>query len=132
MSRQNLVRFNVGGRDPLNLFVVLQGGSFTVPTQKTVLSAVDPTLGGVNLGSVIPTVGGQILMATTDAGSGQLTTQVIDLTMGDVCDVRPGDVIALSAVATGFVTLTLTSVDGTVRTFKFATTTTATVVGFYA
>jgi hypothetical protein len=133
MSRQSLVRFNVGGRDPLTPFGVKTGGSFTVPDSKTVASAVGTDVGGTNLGSVVPTVGGQMLLAQSDAASG--TACVFDLTKEDVCDLRPGDVVALSADDTpsaGFQTLTVTSVDGAVRSYVFATTTAATAVGYYA
>jgi len=131
MSRQNLVRFNVGGRDPLTLFRVKQGGSFTIPDSKQVASAVDAGIGGANLASVIPTVGGQLLVATNDGADG--TASVFDLTMQDVCDIRPGDVVAIGAVASNAATLTVTSVDGTVRSYIITgITTVAEVVGYYA
>lgn len=133
MSRQNLVRFNVGGRDPLNIFGVKTGASFTIPDSKQVASAVGSDVGGANLASVVPVVGGQMLMAQNDGAAG--TGCVFDLTKEDVCDLRPGDVVALSAddvPSAGFQTLTVTSVDGTVRTYVFATTTTATACGYYA
>ncbi len=131
MSRQNLVRFNVGGRDSLTPFGVKVSGSFTIPTTKQVASAVDSSFGGGNLASIINVVGGQLLLAMNDGASG--TACVFDLTMQDVCDLRPGDVVAMSAVAANIVTLTVTSVDGTVRTFLITgVTTTATVTGYYA
>lgn len=131
MSRQSLVRFNVGGRDPLTLFGVKVSTSFTIPDSKTVASAVDPAFGGNNLGSVVSTVGGQLLLAMNDGAVG--TGCIFDLTTQEVCDLRPGDVVALSAVASGVATLTVTSVDGTVRTYLVTgVTTTATVAGFYA
>jgi len=131
MSRQNLVRFNVGGKDPLTPFGVKVSTSFTIPTTKQVASAVDSAFGGANLASIINTVGGQLLLAMNDGAAG--TACVFDLTMQDVCDLRPGDVVAMSAVATNIVTLTVTSVDGTVRTFLITgVTTTATVVGYFA
>lgn len=131
MSRQSLVRFNVGGRDPLNIFGVKVSSSFTVPDSKSVASAVDSAFGGANLASVVPVVGGQLLIAMNDGAAG--TACVFDLTMQEVCDLRPGDVVAMSAVASNVVTLTVTSVDGTVRTFLITgVTTTATAVGYYA
>lgn len=131
MSRQSLVRFNVGGRDPLTPFVVKVSGTFTIPTSKTVASAVDNSIGGANLASIVNTVGGQLLLATNDGASG--TASVFDLTSQDVCDLRPGDVVALSAVVSTVVTVTVTSVDGTVRTYLITgVTTTATITGYYA
>ena len=130
MSRQSLVRFNVGGRDPLTPFQVKVSTSFTIPESKTVTSAVDPAFGGANLGSIVPTVGGQLLLAISDGAAG--TATIFDLTKEDVCDLRPNDVVAMSAVAVGIVTVTVTSVDGTVRTYLFATTTTACICGYYA
>lgn len=131
MSRQSLVRFNVGGRDPLNLFAVKVSTSFTIPDAKTVLSAVDPAFGGALLGSVIPTSGGQLLVAMNDGAAG--AASIFDLTTQDVCDLKPADIVALSAVAANVVTVTVTSVDGTVRTFLITgVTTTATVCGYWA
>lgn len=131
MSRQSLVRFNVGGRDPLTLFGVKVSSSFTVPDSKSVASAVDTAFGGANLASVIPVVGGQLLVAMNDGAAGTACT--FDLTTQDVCDLRPGDVVAMSAVAANIVTLTVTSVDGTVRTFLITgVTTTATAIGYFA
>lgn len=131
MSRQNLVRFNVGGRDPLTTFGVKVSGTFTIPDSKTVLSAVDPAFGGALLGSIVQTVGGQLLLAMNDAASGTACT--FDLTGQEVCDLRPGDIVAMSAVVSTVVTLTVTSVDGTVRTFLITgVTTTATATGYFA
>lgn len=130
MSRQNLVRFNVGGRDPLTTFGVKVSTSFTIPDSKTSASAVDTAFGGSILGSIVPVVGGQLLLAMNDGAAGTACT--FDLTMQDVCDLRPGDVVAMSAVASTVVTLTVTSVDGTARTFLITgVTTTATAVGYY-
>lgn len=131
MSRQNLVRFNVGGRDPLTLFGVKVSTSFTIPDSKTVASAVDAAFGGASLGSIVSTVGGQLLCAMNDGAAG--TACIFDITGQDVCDLRPGDVVAMSAVAATIVTLTVTSVDGTVRTFLITgVTTTATALGYFA
>jgi hypothetical protein len=131
MSRQNLVRFNAAGLDPLTPFKVKVSGSFTIPESKTLASPVHASFGGALLGSIIPTVGGQLLLATNDGTD--VITNVFDLTMHDICDLRPGDVVAMSAVVSNVVTLTVTSVDGTVRTFLISgVTTTAVVVGFYA
>lgn len=132
MSRQNLVRFNVGGRDPLTPFNVKTGGSFTIPESKTSLSAVDTAFGGANLSSIVPIVGGQMLMAINDGASG--AAAVVDLTMGDCCDLRPGDIVAISAddtPAAGYQTLSITGTDGSVRSVVFATTTLANAVGYY-
>jgi hypothetical protein len=131
MSRQNLVRFNVGGVDPLTLFAVKVSTSFVIPDSKQVASPVHSSFGGGLLASVIPTVGGQLLAATNDGAAG--TASIFDLTGEDVCDLRPGDTIALSAVVSTVVTLTITSVDGTVRTYLITgVTTTAVVTGYYA
>lgn len=131
MSRQNLVRFNVGGKDPLQLFKVKVSGSFTIPESKQQASAVDSAFGGAQLASVVPTVGGQLLCATNDGTD--TVANVFDLTMHDVCDLRPGDVVAMSAVAANAATLSVTSIDGTVRTFQITgITTTAVAVGYYA
>lgn len=131
MSRQSLVRFNVGGRDPLTLFGVKVNSSFTIPDQKTQASAVDAAFGGASLGSVVPTVGGQLLAAMNDGAVG--TACIFDLTMHDICDLRPADVVAISTVSANIATLTVTSTDGTVRTFLITgVTTTATALGYYA
>lgn len=130
MSRKSLVRFNVGGRDPLTLFCVKVSSTFTIPDSKTVSSVVDNSVGGANLGSIVPVVGGQLLAAMSDGAAG--TASVFDLTTQDVCDLFPLDVVAMSAVAGGVATLTVTSSDGTVRTFKLTTTTTGNVIGYYA
>lgn len=130
MSRQNLIRFNVGGRDPLTPFTVKVGGTFTIPTTKTQASVVDPAFGGNLLGSIVSVVGGQLLLASSDGASG--TGSAFDLTSQEICDLRPGDIVAMSAVVGGVATVTATSVDGTVRTFLLTTTTTGTVVGYFA
>lgn len=131
MGRKNLIRFNTAGRDPLNLFGVKVNTSFTIPTSKTVPSAVDSSVGGANLGSVIGVSGGQLMLAMNDGAVG--TACIFDLTMQDVDDLGPGDVVAMSAVVGGVATLTVTSPDGTVRTFLITgVTTTATVAGYYA
>jgi len=130
MSRQNLVRFNVGGRDPLTPFVVKVAGTFTIPDSKTVLSAVDPAFGGALLGSVVNIVGGQLLLAMSDGASG--VGSVFDLTGQEIADLRPGDVVAMSAVVGGVSTVTVTSIDGTVRTFLLTTAVTGNIVGYFA
>jgi len=131
MSRQSLVRFNIGGRDPLNLFAVKVSTSFTIPDSKQVASAVDTAFGGANLASVVSTVGGQLLTATNDGAAG--AASIFDLTGQDVCDLRPGDIVAVGAVAANVAILTVTSVDGTVRTFNITgITTTAVVTGYWA
>lgn len=130
MSRQNLIRFNVGGRDPLNVFAVKVSSSFTIPSSKTQASAVDTAFGGSTLGSIVPIVGGQLLVATSDGAAG--TGSCFDLTGQEIADLRPGDVVAMSAVSGGVATVTATSVDGTVRTYLLTTTTTGVVVGYYA
>lgn len=129
MSAKNLVRFNnrTGARDPLTLFGVKVSTSFTVPKSKTITS---PT-GDANLSSVVDVVGGQMLLAMNDAAAG--TAGVFDLTSENVCDLYPGDVVAMSAVVSNVATLTVTSADGTVRTFRITgVTTTATASGYYA
>lgn len=131
MPKNNLIRFNVGGRDPLTLFQLKQGTNFTVPSSKQVASAVGSDVGGANLASVVPTVGGQMLCAMNDGAAG--TATIFDLTNTNITDLNPGDVIAVSAVASNAVTVTVTSVDGTVRSYTFnGITTVAHICGFYA
>lgn len=123
---KTLVRFNQGGRDPLTPFEVKFNTSFTVPKSKTVTS---PT-GDANLSSIVDVVGGQLLLAANDGASG--TANAFDLTKEGVADLYPGDVVALSAVVSNVVTVTVTSESGTVRTYLITGVTTwAIVFGFY-
>jgi hypothetical protein len=126
---KNLIRFtDPAGFNSRTLFSVKQGTSFTVPRSKT---NVSPTTYGSDTrnNSVSETVGGQLLVAITDAA----TPVVFDLTKEAVCDLFPGDVVAASAVASNIVTLTVTSPDGTVRTFSVTgVTTVAQILGVYA
>lgn len=123
MAKQ-LVKFDVGGLSPLTPFTIKQGTSFTVPKTKTQTS---PT-GDAKLSSVVDVGGGQMLLGANDAA----TPATFDLTKEAVCDLYPGDVVALSAVAANISTLTVTSVDGTVRTFLITgVTTVAMACGYY-
>lgn len=127
MPAKNLIRFNVGGRDPLTLFGVKVSSSFTIPRSKTVTSPTDDA----KLSSIVDVVGGQLLAAMNDGAAGTACT--FDVTREAVCDLYPGDVVAMSAVVSNVATVTVTSVDGTVRTFKITgVTTTATILGYYA
>lgn len=129
---QNLIRFNVGtGQfDTLNLFTVKQGTNFTVPTSKTKPSLVDAAFGGAKLASSVDVVGGQLLVAINDGAVGANT---FDLTMQNVCDLSPGDVIAISAVSSNAATLTVTSPEGSVRSFIITgITTVAAAIGYWA
>lgn len=125
-----LVRFtDPGAMNSLVPFVVKVSSSFTVPEKKT---GTSPTSYGSDTrnNTTQDVVGGQLLLAANDGAAG--TASVFDLTKEGVADLYPGDVVAIGAVAANVADLTVTSKDGTVRTFKITgITTTATAVGFY-
>lgn len=129
MSGKNLIRFTHSWLEPYALFNLKVNTSFTIPETRVQLSPVHPDMGGDILKSVVNTSGGQMLVATSDGAAG--TASVFDLTSTGACDLFPGDIVAMSAVASGNVTLTITSKDGTIRSYVFPTTTTASAVGYY-
>lgn len=113
--------------DGHTLFKVLQGASFTVPEM-----ADSPSPAGRSSG-VSPTdtfstkrqaVGGQIVLGFSDVAGNAVSDLQFPL--------RPGDVVAVSAVASSAVTVTVTPFGGTAKTIAtIAATAVAGVVGFW-
>jgi hypothetical protein len=122
MGTQNLIK--LGGTP----FKVLQAASLLIPE---VVSSPSPTNGssGVSPTSIFDAkkegVGGMIFLGVSDeAGNG-----VTEINF----PINPGDTVALSAVGSGKVTLTVTPKGGSAITVAvFAATAVAAVIGFYA
>lgn len=110
----------------VSLFKVMQAETLVVPTTVQVASPSGIS-SGLSPATLFDTkrdsVGGYIYAAVSDAaGPTSLDFQA---------KIFPGDSIAL-AVAAGTATLTITSTNGNVRTFTFAATTVAAVLGYYS
>lgn len=108
-------------------FKVPVSGSFTVPDTVVTDSPTD----NANFDSIRAVAGGQLVAAYDDVAGTALQL------LADVAGIQlyPGDVVACSAVgvpAAGNVTVTITSVDGHVRTIVLAgATAVAGVIGIY-
>jgi hypothetical protein len=105
-----------------NAFSVKQSGTFTVPRTLSVVSPTTQYL-SKSLDTVRDVVGGQIMVGLTDAASGEPGGAVF---IG--IELKPGDVILLSAVASNVVTV---SVNGTVVYRLTGVTAVAAIFGFY-
>lgn len=104
------------------MFEVKQGGSFTIP--KTVSSpSPTSTYLAQSLDAVRDAVGGELLVGFTDAASGQPGGALF---IG--YEVKPGDVVSVSAVSGGAVNIQVNSV--TIATLS-GVTTVAGVIGFF-
>lgn len=111
------------------LFCVGVSESFTIPdgiTQTSPTAQYQPSGVAGTFNDVRPTARGQTLVALSDA-AGPNKVQEFE------CELNPGDVIALSAVASNTVTVTRTSPGGTAQTILQITGVTAAafVVGLY-
>lgn len=105
-----------------SLFTVKQSGSFTVPKSITVVSPTTQYL-AKSLDTVRDVVGGEILMGFSDAASGSPGgASFIGV------EVRPGDVIACSAVVANVITV---SVNGVNVASVTGVTTVGGVIGFF-
>lgn len=120
----SLIQFDKGGRDPLNLFKVLQGASFTVPDTVTTDSPTD----NANFDSIRTVGGGQIIVGFSDEAVTNLDNDFVKQ-----LKLEPGDVVACSAVASNTITVTVTSKSGQVRAAGRIEGVTAVggVIGFY-
>lgn len=120
--------------DGKKLFSVKQGGSFTIPDVIATPSGVGSYSGlsssPINVVNNRPTVGGLLFLGFSDATSGELTSTDDRIQSADL---YPGDVVAVSAVDTGKITVTVTSREGVLRsTGTITATAVGGVMGFYA
>ncbi len=105
-----------------NGFTVKQSGTFTVPKTLTVVSPTTQYL-AKSLDTIRDVVGGEILVGFTDAASGEPGGYFF---IG--VELKPGDVVACSAVASNVVTVTVNGVT----VFRLTgVTTVAGIVGIY-
>ena len=106
------------------LFTVNVSESFTVPQTVAITSPTaqyQPSGVAGTFNTQRPTAGGQLLLAFTD-GAGPNNASELEV------ELNPGDVVALSAIASG---ATNVSVNGSVI-YTITATTAASVVGWYA
>jgi len=110
----------------VSLFKVMQAESLVVPDTVQVASPSGIS-SGLSPATLFDTkracVGGYIYAIVSDAAGPTMIDYQAKIT--------PGETIALSA-AGAVTTLTLTDVNGTVRTYTFASTAVAAVLGYYS